>query len=438
MAASPVRRLELKFGPDMDLKNGVKNMLRMSGHAFVSTVHERLNGVEYMLRQISEQNTHIAATQTALLQSGVRLLEDLSRAHKEIGEAATANREELQRLTSAVDDIRGQVADSATRADAQGLAADIEELSRGVHSAVLQMSSEIRASANQSVRQICVETSDYFFTNPELGLLSFLYSYLPTRAALDVGAHIGDVSEHLLQAGYEVFAFEPFPESYERLTGRLGNIADFHPLNIALGNVTGDLPLYTVQDYSIDKRYEDTTVFHSLVPHGMPADLSFEDPIAVPIRRLVELQKEGAFPADASLLKIDTEGYDLEVIRGMESLRFQVVMVEFWDEEIPFGRQGLRYTVTSMVEEMRRRGYLWYIVIYRVWGRNETAFYCNHDRAVPNSWGNIVFFQDRTIFAQAQQWCSAVLPRTYFKHVPAARQERAKEIARVRSGPVSA
>src|SRR5262249_40396623 len=123
-----------------------------------------------------------------------------------------------------------------------------------------------------------------------------------------------------------------------------------------------------------------------------------------------------------SVVKIDTEGFDLEVIRGMGDHRYSVVMTEFWDAHIPFANEGLRYTVESMAREMRQRGYLWYIVIYRVWGHNETAFFCNHDRAVPESWGNIVFFQDREVFVQAQNWCGAVLPRTYFKHVAAGDQ----------------
>jgi FkbM family methyltransferase len=525
-----------------------------------------------VLRDIPAQNADIASTQTALLQSGVHLVENLARIQAEIAQAESriaervreycATRADVQALAAALAEmgescarseelqaLRGRIealqdkAESriaelvreycATRADAQALLGALEEmrqscargeelqalcdqvaavrdilpqvreycsammdaqesaeareavtgkaeaellrgriqdLSQGLHDALsvhlealhavngkieklqetgfatvvsgvqrmLDLSDAIRHSTaaslavlepvahqtreflvNQSVRQVCVETSDYFFTNPELGLLSFLYSYLPSRTVLDVGAHVGDVSEHLLNTGYEVYAFEPYPESYRRLTQRLGARPEFHAFNLALGSVTGELPLYTVRDSSPDNRFEDATVFHSLVPHGMPADLSFESPVPVAIRRLSELQREGLVPANASLVKIDTEGYDLEVIRGMDGQRYPVVMVEFWDAAIPFATQGLSYTVKSMVREMRQRGYMWYIVIYRVWGQNEAAFYCNHDRSVPESWGNVIFFQDRETFAQAQQWCSAVLPRIYFKHVAA-------------------
>jgi hypothetical protein len=130
-------------------------------------------------------------------------------------------------------------------------------------------------------------------------------------------------------------------------------------------------------------------------------------------------------PDDIGVVKVDTEGFDLEVIRGMREYRYSVVMVEFWDSDIPFGGLDLRYTLGTMVGEMRTRGYAWYIVVYRVWGEPQTAFFCNHDRAVPNSWGNIVFFRDREIFNEAQKWCAAVLPRTYFKPTPVHARELA-------------
>ena len=95
-----------------------------------------------------------------------------------------------------------------------------------------------------------------------------------------------------------------------------------------------------------------------------------------------------------------------------------IVCAEYWDTEIPFGRSGLLYTFESLVAEMKNRGYAWHVVLYRIWGQNQTAYYCNHHRSVPHSWGNVVFFRDHDLFAKAQDWCSAVLPRTYFKPVP--------------------
>lgn len=528
----------------MDLRTPVKNVLRHCGHAFVSTVHDRLTAIDRMLEDILDQNTEAAATQTALLLSGIHLVENLTQLQDEVGRQVAENaagRADLQALLQQISKMRDEAAQKSDlqslaqklevaqdilqqnvhiaetqtallqsgvhlvdrlthiqsemqqfetrivsqvrihcaartdveelaaaladmRADARQFSGEISHLRRVLQSlkeridsvngqienthatgdAILQSGIDKMLSLgaamhtttaqslavlepvayqtksfleNQSVRQVCVETSDYLSTNPELGLMDFLYSYLPSRIAFDIGAHVGDVSEHLLNTGYEVYAFEPYGKSYSRLKKRLGAQSAFHSFNLALGSVTGDAPMYLVKDTSADRKFEDPTVFHSLAQHGMPEDLHFAGSVSVPIRRLSDLHREGLVPTDASLVKIDTEGYDLEVIRGMDDYRYPVVLVEFWDTQIPFASEGLLYTVDTVAAEMRQRGYHWYIVIYRVWGQNETAFFCNHDRAIPNSWGNIVFFRDREIFMHAHHWCSATLPRTYFKHV---------------------
>ena len=273
--------------------------------------------------------------------------------------------------------------------------------------------------ANEAVRQVVVETSEYAPVNPELGLMCFLYSHLPGRKAMDIGAHIGEVSSCLLKTGYEVYAFEPYPPNYTHLRERLEGHKAFHAFQMALGAVDGELPLHLVTDSTNDHKFDDPTVFHSLAPHGMPDGLSFDGTTMVPVKRVAELHRSGVVPADISLVKIDTEGYDLEVIRGMEGHRYPVVCAEFWDTQIPFASNGLLYTHESIVREMGQRSYFWYIVLYRVWGLNHTAFFCNHNQSVPGSWGNLFFFRDHDTFQQAQQWCAAVLPRTYFKSVPA-------------------
>jgi FkbM family methyltransferase len=274
-----------------------------------------------------------------------------------------------------------------------------------------------RVLDNEVPRQVCVETGEYGFTNPEAGLLSFLYSYLPGHAALDIGANHGNVSEPLLKAGYEVYAFEPQPQVCEDLVRRLGNRDGFHVFPFALGSQEAEMPLHMAVDLSADKTYGDATGYSSLTQHSMPADLPFTSARPVMVKTLAGLHDAGTLPENIGLVKIDTEGYDLEVVRGMGERRYPVVATEFWDSGIPFGGANQLYTLESLVGEMRRRGYLWHIVLYRIWGQNQSGFYCNHDKSVPKTWGNVVFFQDYPVFAQAQAWCSAVLPRTYFKAV---------------------
>jgi FkbM family methyltransferase len=400
------------------MRSYLRRILRRYGRAAVVTVHERLNVVEDRLNSLAYQNEEIASTQTALLQSQIHLVE--AQAEEPTKTELAVVRASLERSLDAVQPSLARILGLQTQdrkereADFAAVQASLDRVLSRYESLAHSITDYL---ATQSVRQVCVETSDYASINPEVGLMAFLYSFLPSRNAIDVGAHTGEVTQYLLNAGYDVYAFEPYPPTYARLTTHLNGQGRFHSFQLALGSTTGEAELHLASDSTDDRIFDDPTVFHSLLEHGMPDGLAFEESVSVPLQTLAHLHHDGTLPLDVSLVKIDTEGYDLEVIRGMGDHRYAVVTVEFWDAQIPFANGGLQYSLDAMVSEMRERGYFWYIVIYRVWGQNQIAFFCNHERPVPNSWGNIFFFQERETFLQAQQWCAAVLPRTYFRPV---------------------
>ncbi|MCW5977370.1 MAG: FkbM family methyltransferase [Bryobacteraceae bacterium] len=362
----------------MSFRERVKTLLRMCGHAFVSTVHERLNHTDRQLDVLVDQNNRMAQSQTALLQASIHIIETSRKADAEFRDA-------VERLEKEVLRVRGETKDFLER---------------------------------EAVRQVEVEACAYEFANPEVGLLSYLYSFLPAPAALDIGANAGEVSERLLEAGYRVYGFEPCPATYEKLVRRLGDRPGFQAFPFALGADDGEMTLHVPRDASPDGRYGDPTAYASLWKHPMPDDLPFETELPAAVRRLDGLHREGVLPDDVAIVKIDTEGFDLEVIRGMGQRRYAVVTAEFWDRAIPFAGGGAAYTLEELAAAMKERGYRWHIVLYRVWGRPHLAFYANHRRAVPKSWGNAVFFREWDLFREAHQWCAAALPRTFFRPAP--------------------
>ncbi|BAQ66226.1 FkbM family methyltransferase [Geminocystis sp. NIES-3709] len=265
-------------------------------------------------------------------------------------------------------------------------------------------------------KPLIINDSSKELNEPEIGLMMYLYSFLPNRYAIDVGANIGDVSESLLKAGYEVYAFEPFLPTYEKLKLRLEKNPNFHCHQIALGSNNDTKELYLATDKTPDKIYQDSSLYNSLIKHSMPEDLSFTDSTTVTVKTLASLHDSREIPSNVGLVKIDTEGFDLQVIQGMGLYQYPVVITEFWDSQIPFGISETHNKLENLVTEMRRRKYYWHIVMYRVWGDKNTsiAFYCNHSHSVTNSWGNIFFFQDYNIFVQAHRWALSVISETYF------------------------
>ncbi len=260
---------------------------------------------------------------------------------------------------------------------------------------------------------IVVGDGDFAAQNPEVALLGYLYYFLDYPCAIDVGANTGEVAEHLLQAGYMVYAFEPEPTSFAKLSQKNGDSARLHPFNLAIGSVDTTMDLHIANNLGAAKH--DASLFSSLVDHPMLEDCAFTNKISVNVWTLASLRRTGELPERVGLLKIDTEGFDLEVIRGIDDdFHPAVVMTEFWDRQHPFGRAG-HGSLEAIVAEMRRRGYSWHLVIYHVDEESLISFYCNRSDTIAKSWGNTIFFRDRAIFANSLRWYEEVLPPTIYR-----------------------
>ncbi|MFM2379143.1 MAG: hypothetical protein RLZZ143_1721 [Cyanobacteriota bacterium] len=253
-----------------------------------------------------------------------------------------------------------------------------------------------------------------YFQDLDIELMTYLYSYLPHRLAVDIGANRGDVSSRLLQAGYQVYAFEPFPPVIDKLKNRLGDHPNFRLFPLAIGSENQTQELHIATDETPDNTYQDASFYSSLTKHSLSEGLVFTDTISVTVKTLASLHDGEELPKDIGLVKIDTEGFDLEVIKGMGNYRYPVVVAEFWDQNFPFGRSGAMNQLPDLVKAMKERDYHWHLVIYRIWGSSDVSYYCNSAYSLDNSWGNVFFFQDYQVFHQALLWCASVMPATYF------------------------
>jgi FkbM family methyltransferase len=256
---------------------------------------------------------------------------------------------------------------------------------------------------------------------PEEKLIAFLYSFLPSRKAIDIGANRGDISESLLKAGYQVYAFEPYTPVFEQLCQRLQQNSDFQAYNIAIGSHDTTMDFHICSDQSEAGIFQNPSLYNTLLPHSMPQGLNFTETRPVQVRSLESLHQTGEISHDIGLVKIDTEGYDLEVIQGMGKAQYPVVIAEFWDKNHIFGQSGTLNRLDLLVEGMKKRDYHWYLVIARSdkpsnYDFNyDIFFYGNYPQTVDNSWGNVFFFREYEVFKQAFSWCSAFLPMAYLR-----------------------
>src|SRR4029077_4679564 len=108
----------------------------------------------------------------------------------------------------------------------------------------------------------------------------------------------------------------PIPEAFEALRNKLGQFGDIQFNNIALGNERGRRELAV-------RRFDECTSLLDLgerLRQGVYGlDLAVDRVVSVEIRRLSEYVKEHGLTA-IDLLKLDVQGFELEVLRGAEPI----------------------------------------------------------------------------------------------------------------------
>lgn len=151
---------------------------------------------------------------------------------------------------------------------------------------------------------------------------------------IDVGGFIGDTAWAFSEAGCHVVTFEPFLENYLALLWNMRG-RDVISYLIALGNG---------ERVKLDYAYQDSDP-------GMLRVV--DDPNGVPTMRLDEL-----FPwSHISLLKIDCEGREIQVLQGAAKTiaRYRPPM---FIESFPDGLKMQGNSVVALHEQIRSMGYV--------------------------------------------------------------------------------
>jgi len=178
-------------------------------------------------------------------------------------------------------------------------------------------------------RERVLQSSSRFGLDPfaDVVRLAGVWKY-PIETIFDVGANDGDTAIALLDAfpKARVLSFEPHPSTYARLIARLGNRPHFEGFNLGMGTEVGDVEMI---------EYDESKT-NSFTPDAQYAKRFGTEGRSIRVRVSVgEIFCEERGIDRIDLLKIDTEGFDLVVLRGfagmLERRAVRFVMVEFND-----------------------------------------------------------------------------------------------------------
>lgn len=205
---------------------------------------------------------------------------------------------------------------------------------------------------------------------------------------IDVGAHFGENSLPFALMGWQVISFEPEPNNFTILMERLSKFNNVTCVPV----IVSDQFSASLQLFISDK--------HSGIHSLRPFHNTHSSRIVVKNTRLDVYLKEFVIPK-VDLLKIDVEGADFLVLKGMDWINFHpfLVLAEFMDERtVP----NYGYTYHEMVEFMQDRNYGCYVFNYRMFYEYGSKMHTNvprlinvslYDKSKRAIWGNLLFYR---------------------------------------------
>ena len=167
----------------------------------------------------------------------------------------------------------------------------------------------------------------------------------PRDLVFDVGANLGNYAEALCQVGAAVIAIEPDPHNLKILAKRL-RYRNVHIEPCAIGKTEGTAHLHVAAD-----RRDASTISAQWAKR---TNARWQGTVKVPLRTLDSIAKEHGTP---EYVKVDAEGYDAEVLRGM-SFRPRMLSFEFLSADLNVAQECIRllreWSFNCVLEERSR------------------------------------------------------------------------------------
>jgi FkbM family methyltransferase len=136
----------------------------------------------------------------------------------------------------------------------------------------------------------------------------------PDDLVFDIGANIGEFTAAFRDLGARVVAVEPQPRLSAHLDRRFGSDPSVLTVTAAVSDRAGEAPLFCTTADALATLEEDRAAGAT----GPGAELPWDTTITVPLRTLDELMAEHGTPV---LVKVDVEGHELAVVKGLTTAR---------------------------------------------------------------------------------------------------------------------
>jgi FkbM family methyltransferase len=134
----------------------------------------------------------------------------------------------------------------------------------------------------------------------------------PAPVCIDAGANVGQFIELLRSSLHHpiIHAFEPAPEAFERLRSRCASMSDVRLINAGLGDEASQINFNIYDNHTLN-----SFLPMSSSGSGTLGGSKLVRSITVPVLRLDDYAASSEI-GRIDLLKIDTQGYELRILKG--------------------------------------------------------------------------------------------------------------------------
>lgn len=158
----------------------------------------------------------------------------------------------------------------------------------------------------------------------QLNLYRHLKRVKKIKGIIQVGANNGQEVDLFLRFSKKLILFEPIPKLATELRRKYSG---FQVFAMALGSSDGEMSLFLASNNGESSSLLPPTGHKILYP-----GITFKEQIQVPVRKFATLVKKQEIQvSDFNVLVADTQGYDLEVLKGFEShiLNMDLIVLEY-------------------------------------------------------------------------------------------------------------
>ncbi|QNP59010.1 FkbM family methyltransferase [Paenacidovorax monticola] len=228
---------------------------------------------------------------------------------------------------------------------------------------------------------------------------------LARPVVIDVGVERGSFIDLALSAGAErIIAFEALPRHVEHLNARFAHEPRVEVRAKAVSERSGK----AVFHIAIDPEGRELDYHHTLADLGDSITVvRSERSIEVETVALGALAVNKQLPEAIDFLKVDTDGHDLAVLRGLEGLRPRFILAEYWDTLPETSGRNL-YSLADLQTWAAGCGYSHSVVIRRH-GRLESLEW-DAPWTQAGDWGNVLFIRDVADLAMVRAVVAGLAP----------------------------